>query len=144
MSTSALADDTDDGAAPYQTQVIPTCRVFIVPSVGEICGYQYLDDWRAVARADAELVLLRSKVVLLEGALAAERERGDLLAQALDVREGTVATLVASLAAERTNLIDLDRKYQDARTAPNWMGRIGWSAAIVVGGVLAGVLVFSR
>lgn len=140
-SIPALADPATDEAAdaPYQTQVVPTCRVFQVVGIGDVCGYQFLDDWRAVAAADAELVLRRSEVKTLAEARDAERARADALDDALDGREALIKTLNTSLADERTRYLDLDSKYQRARSS-HWTTWVGWGVAAVVGSALAGAL----
>lgn len=144
-STPALADQDagvdagPEAAAPYVTQVIPACKVFDVPMLGPVCGYQFLDDWKAVARADAELVRRRAEVLALEAQRDAERDRAVALEEALQVRADQVGHLVVELDAERARLLELDRKYQDARGTP-WHAWVGWGVATVAAGVIAGVL----
>lgn len=140
-STPALADEPEpaEEIAPYVTRVIPGCKLFDVPMIGQVCGYQFLDDWKTVAAADAELVLRRGEVLALAQARDAERDRADVLAEALRLREDMLGHLVAELDTERGRLIDLDRKYQKERGAP-WHAWVGWGVATVAVSALAGVL----
>lgn len=149
-STPALADpgagsgtgSAEDAGDPYVTQIVPTCRVFVVPSVGEICGYQFLDDWKTVADADAELVLRRAEVKALAEQRDAERARAEALDDALDSREVLIGTLSKSLAEERTRYLDLDDKYQHARST-SWTTWLGWGVAAVAASALAGAILLN-
>lgn len=139
-STPALADDAPDAGAddaPYVTVIVPRCKVYDVPVIGEVCGYIYLDDWKAVAAADAELVLRRAEVKALAAARDAERDRADANADAITLREDLVESLTSELDDERRRYLELDRRYQEARGTP-WHAWVGWGIAAVAVGALAG------
>lgn len=114
-------------------QIIPPCTRYVLLAGGEVCGYRDLEDWRTVARADAELVACRA-------AEEPEAKRADLLAsQAADLRLALEAERRAGEIQEadrtrlRDELIALDRKYQAERVKPRVGGRLGWVVAAGLG-----------
>lgn len=141
-STPTLAEPdagAEDAGEPYQVQIVPRCKVYQVPGVGEICGYLFLDDWRAVATADAELVLRRAEVDALTKERDAERERGDKLDSALESREILIGKLSTSLEDERKRFLELDEKYQRAR-GTRWTTWVAWGLAACAASALAGII----
>lgn len=135
-TTSARGDD-----APYQPVHLPSCEVFRVPGVGEVCGYRDVAAWRAVLRADADLTESRAIAAAAAARADAEAERAAALDAALKIREGTVAGLQRSLAAERAALKERDRQYQHEIHRPRWGTWLAWGVAVAATGVAIGVTV---
>lgn len=114
-----------------------------MPGVGTVCGYLDIEDWKAVLKADAELVHLREVA-------KKEVERAANLALQVNSLQSQVATYASSqaLLVARTDkltkdLIALDKKYQDERVKPTWGSPVAWTIAAVSTSILAGVLINS-
>lgn len=133
-------------AGPYQVQIVPACTRYVLLAGGEVCGYRDIEDWRTVARADAELVACRAQE-------EPERRRADLMAaQVADLRLAVEAERRAGEIQEadrsrlRADLIALDRKYQDERVKPRVGGGAAWavSAGLAVGLAVATTIAVVR
>ena len=135
-SIPAFADDT----APYQPQVVPPCKVYKT-TVGDVCGYLNIEDWKLVLKADAELVHLKIQ-------LRNDGERAALLVLQLAELRKQVETYAnsQSILVQRNSdltkqLLDLDLKYQQERVRPSWGSPLAWTIAGVSTSILAGVLI---
>lgn len=137
MTSAASGDD----AEPYQPVHLPSCEVFRVPGVGDVCGYRDVASWRAVLRVDADLTEARAVAAAAAARADAETERAAALAAALKIREGSVANLQRSLAAERAALKERDRQYQHEIHRPRWGTWLAWGVAVAATGVAIGVTV---
>lgn len=112
-----------------------------MPGVGEVCGYRDVAAWRAVLRVDADLTEARAVAAAAAARADAEAERATALEAALRVREGALAGLQRSLAAERAALKERDRQYQHEIHRPRWGTWLAWGVAVAASGVAIGVTV---
>jgi hypothetical protein len=114
--------------------------VFIVPGVGQMCGYTDLEDWKLVLKADAELVSKRAL-------LAKEKERTANLALQVGTLAGQVGKCAGNqeVLTERNSkltqdLIKKDKLYQNERVKPRWGSPVAWTIAGLSTSVLAGIM----
>ena len=135
-STLALAEDV------YRPQVIPPCSVYVTPA-GEVCGYLALEDWKAVLRADAELVHARIR-------LKNDAERLSATGIQLTELRAQVVAFDSSLSALKQRnvdltkqLVDLDLKYQQERASSGFWSPLPWAIAGITTAVLAGFVLAS-
>jgi hypothetical protein len=126
----------------YSPKIVPQCGKFAVPSVGTVCGYLNVEDWKAVLAADAELVEARERLkkdadleVALNLQVTALQEQVDLLTSAKKA-------VVERNAKLEKDYIDLDEKYQNERVKPRWGTPLAWGTAAAAVAVLAGVLLY--
>jgi hypothetical protein len=124
----------------YVPRLVPPCKIYVVPKVGEVCGYADIEDWKTVLRIDAELVHSRT---FLEQA----KRHAENLASQIQTLQGQVHAYGESIkilternAKLTADLIALDRKYQDERVTPRWGSPVAWAIAAVSTAVLGGFL----
>ena len=124
-------------AEPYRPKILPECKVYPLADGREVCGYvvkladgtETAEEWKAVLRVDAELVVLRHQDGLRRRKLA------ELSIQASEAVAALAAAERALEVVERRNgdltrqLIETDRKYQNERVKPRIGGGWGWGAA---------------
>lgn len=117
--------------------------MYIIPGVGTVCGYTDIDDWKTILKVDAELVSNRTL-------LAKEKERTANLTLQVKTLEGQVGTcednqrvLVERSSKLTTDLIALDKKYQNERVKPRWGSPLAWTIAGVSTSILAGIFLKS-
>ena len=134
------------GAEPYRPKIAPECKVYPLADGREVCGYivkladgtETMDEWQAVLRVDAELVVRRK-----DAQLQAKREV-ELQGQIGDLRAaleacGTGTAALKDRNAELTKqLIERDRLYQNERVKPRWGGALAWGSAAVMAAALVG------
>jgi hypothetical protein len=135
-STRAQADEQ-----PYKPAIVPECKSFIVPGVGEVCGFLDVEDWKKVLKADAELVHSRGRLKKEEARAANLMAQVKSLRDQVAVYAETQHALVAQNDKLTKDLIDLDKKYQDERVRPRWGSPVAWTIAAVSTSILAGVLI---
>ena len=126
-------------AEPVAPRNLPDCTKFVVVGVGTVCGYSALEDWKAVLVADVELTHLRALTAAQAEEVAAQRERADALAEALEIREAGVQRLTVQLDRERDALAERDRLYQRERARPRWGTWVSWGVAAVAVGAAGGL-----
>lgn len=108
-----------------------------------ICGYANIEDWKLVLKADAELVLLRSKVRILEQREQQLTVQIQALEDQLDLSARQAGFLGEENARITRELIILDKKYQDERVKPRLGSPLAWSIAGVSTAALVGILLIS-
>ena len=135
-ATPAFADDPP----LYEPKLVPKCKLAKVAGGGETCGYT-LGEWKLVLEVDAELVSKRTL-------LAKEKERTAALTLQVTNLESQVAVYVKSqkLLVDRTHelttdIIEIDRKYQNERVKPRLGSPLAWTVAAVSTAVLGGFVV---
>ena len=112
----------------------------MVPSVGEVCGYASLDDYKKVLEADSELFYNREELRLERLRTVDLTKQVGFLQGQVDVLTRTQAVLLEADRKLTNDLIVLDKKYQDERVKPRWGTPVAWGVAGVSLAVLAGVL----
>jgi len=119
--------------------------VFALADGRQVCGYivaqadgtETLDEWRAVLRADAELVALRKDAALVD------RMRAELGGQIVDLRAAAESTarglaICEEHAAERSReLVDTHNELNEERGKPRF-GSLGWGVAAIAAAILVG------
>lgn len=140
LAASSVAAD------PVRPTTLPECAVYRLADGRQVCGYvvaladgtETLDEWRAVLRADAELVKLRALAELEDRRLAEVAGQVADLKGALDAC-GRGGDAIRDRNAELTKqLLETDRALQDERVKPRWGSALSWGAVLVVGAVLVG------
>jgi hypothetical protein len=125
-------------ADPVEPQVIPACKVYKLADGREVCGWLKIEDVRAAYKADAELVKCRevtaAQVVKID---ALEKEVFNVRA-ALALEEGSRTLVVDRNKELTTDLIEMNRKYENERAKPRWGNPIAWTTAAVLGAALVG------
>lgn len=135
MTSPILAED-------LRPKNLPQCVKYTV-AAGVVCGYEDLEDWKSVLRADAELTLLREK---LKSEKAASEQVAIQLQAAIaeaGAREHGETILKEQNDKLTKDLIKLDEKYQTERVKPAWGSPIAWTIAGVSTAILAGFVVHS-
>lgn len=127
----------DDQVRPSN---FPNCTKYLIAVGGLVCGYENIEDWKTVLRADAELTDLRER-------LKSEQQRSALLTEQLDqavkeavARAGAESVLKTQNTKLTNDLIALDEKYQKERVKPTWGSPVAWTIAGVSTAMLAGIL----
>jgi len=135
LSIAFVLGGTPAFADGYEPKIVPKCKL-----AGDFCGYT-LGEWKLVLKVDAELVSARVQLKLQDQKVTLlEEQKKDLLRQA-EAISASNDLLIASNDKLRTDLIALDKKYQDERVRPRWGSPLAWTAAAVSTSVLAGFLV---
>jgi hypothetical protein len=141
MSILTTSPRADEGA--YKPRIVPSCKVYVVPGVGEVCGFVKLEDWKIVLDADSELFAKREELRL-------ERLRTTDLTIQVEALDGQVKVYagVQKFVVERNDklfadLLSLDEKYQNERVKPRWGSPLAWGTAAVSLAVLGGFLLAS-
>lgn len=128
-SRPTLADPAAPGE-PYRTQIIPTCERYVLLAGGEVCGYRDLEQWKALARADAELVLCRATEPQVLAAVDALSAEAAALKSALDHESRALGIALADRTRLREELLAKDKELQDERVKPRIGGsRVPWVIA---------------
>ena len=136
------------GAEPYRPKIAPECKVYPLADGREVCGYivkqadgtETMDEWQAVLRVDAELVVRRKSAELqAEREVELQGQIGDLRG-ALEACGTGTAALKDRNAVLTTQLIDRDRLYQNERVKPRFSlgGGWAWGTAAVLAAALIG------
>lgn len=144
MMSAAHADQRSD--APYQPKHVPVCTKYMVPGVGQICGYSDIEDWKTILKVDAELTELRAEVDAVTHEAASQALRAQALADALALRQADLDASRRTVDLERANLKERDRLYQNEKARPRWGTKLSWGLAGVstVAAVVFGAIVFAR
>lgn len=128
-------------ADPTEPVSFPKCKLVGSQDGVAICGYT-LDEYKLVLKADVELRMIRN-------VLAYERENIVLLTQQVTDIKSQLDLCIAGKSALSSRseeltvqLIELDKKYQDARVRMSLESPIAWTIAAVSTSILAGVIVF--
>lgn len=135
--TPASADE------PYEPKVIPPCRLYKTAQGIEVCGYVDLEDYKQVLRVDAELVHLRERLKIEQARTAELLELKGLCLTEVQAIAGSQAILRQHADRLQTQLIDLDKRYQDERVKLRWGSPIAWTIAAVSTAVLVGFVASS-
>ncbi|MEE9358883.1 MAG: hypothetical protein V3U85_00215 [Hyphomicrobium sp.] len=117
---------------------LPQCKVYEIRTGGEVCGFDDLEDVRAIALADAELTMLRGKTVSLQGKGAQLALQVGNLETAVKAQKQATEIMRDRNVELTTQLIKSDREHQLCRVRPRWGGALAWSTAAVLGALLAG------
>lgn len=131
-SIPARADDV------YQPKNFPTCKVYKVVGIGEVCGFLDIEDWKKVLAADAELVHAREKLKNEESKVLNLAELNKLLHVEVDAYAASQKLLVERNSKLTQDLIDLDKKYQGERVKPRFGSPVAWTIAGVSAAILVG------
>jgi len=119
-------------------QVLPQCKVYKLADGRQICGYVDLGDVQTLYRLDSELVMRRREVQLLDQRVAALEQAVTDLRGSLGSSTRAVVTLQERNGDLLREALAKDKALQEERVKPRWGSTAAWSAAGVLGAVLAG------
>jgi hypothetical protein len=138
MSILTTSPRADEGA--YKPRIVPSCKVYAVPGVGDVCGFAKLEDWKLVLDADSELYAKREGLRLERLRTADLTIQVESLEGQIKEYEGAQKVLIAGHDKLVADLLSLDEKYQNERVKPRWGNPIAWSVAALSVAVLGGFL----
>lgn len=122
---------------------LPQCKIYEIKTGGEVCGFDDVEDVRAIARGDAELTHLRAKSSKLEQKSTQLADQVKSLETAVKAQK-TATEVIRDRNRELTReVLESDRKHQLCRVKPRWGGTLAWSTAAVLGAVLVGFVAHS-
>lgn len=136
-SIQAQADD------PYQPVNLPACKVFKTTAGKEVCGFENIDDWKAILHVDAELTHVRAQLQAVAVRTLDLEKKIDLLNTQISAYAQNQLVLSQRDDKLTKELIDLDKKYQDERVKPRWGNPVAWTIAGVSTAILAGFVINS-
>jgi hypothetical protein len=119
---------------------LPNCTVYKIDIGGQVCGFENIDDWKLVLKADADLTDARAKLKNEQAVEADLIKQRDLLNVQLAAYADSQSILIARHNKLTDDLIALDKKYQEERVKPQWGNPIAWTIAAVSTAVLLGVV----
>lgn len=108
---------------------------------GTVCGYDDVEDWKLVLRSDAELVMLRGKVRVLEESETNLTLQVESLQEQVNLSQQQSAILSSENIRLTKELIALDKKYQEERVKPAWGSTLSWSIAGISTAALLGAII---
>lgn len=132
VTSEAHADET------YKPKIIPSCEVFQVSGVGKICGFQDIGDWKRILRADAELVSARNKLKIKNAQIEALTLQVESLEGQLGEYKGSLELCLNRVDTVSSQLIEMNKKYEEERARPRIGSAVAWSVAAVAGALLVG------
>ena len=133
----AYADDK------YVPKLIPPCTLIPIPGIGQVCGYEDIEEYKKLLLLDAELVAARAQLKESAKNIDALKDQHMLFFEQITLLEDTRNKCIERDHALTTKLIQLDLRYQKARARPNWGSPLAWGIAIATTAGLVGVIALS-
>lgn len=135
MTFPAAADE------PVRPANFPNCTKYQIAVGGLVCGYENIEDWKLVLRADAELTHVREQLKNEEVKDALLHVQLEQAVKEAAARSGAESILKTQNEKLTNDLIALDEKYQKERVKTVWGSPIAWGLAAVSTALLAGFVI---